>query len=220
MINFSVKPNEAQIADAVSLFQFVGGQTTDAVRIAINKAGPKVRSGSKVPTNVSKEIRSQIRISASYLNEKGPDGKPRLNFKKATRSNLTGAIQTPSRGLLLSKFDWKPKVSLVGGLLTPDFPIRVRVKPGGPIKEVRGGSDVYGRPFYIKLKNSGAVGIGMWRVTSGAQGGRIKIFYGPSISQVFTDVKDTIIPVAAAVYQNELLDAMRCILAKQYPPEP
>lgn len=220
MIEYKVTVDKDKLADAISLFEFVGGNTTNAVRIAINRAGPKVLTGSKPITNVSKEIRSQIRVTARFLTEKNAAGVPRMWFKKAYSDNLSGAIRTQSRGLLLSHFDWKPKVSLYGSIYTPPEGIKVRVKPAGAIQFVKGKpSEVYGDPFYIRLKNSGAVGIGMWRVQSGAAGGRIKVLYGPSVSQVFDDVKDTILPVASDVYQDELLDAMRYLLAKQYPPE-
>ena len=215
MIGFSVDPNLDDIAGAVSFFEFVGGQTTDAVRIAINKTGPKVRSGSSFDGgSVSSRIRAEIRVTAGYLNEK-KNGVQRLSFTKATKNKLSGAIKTPSRGILLSRFEWNPKVSLFGRtILFPDDPIRVRVKPGGTIKPLTGGNDVQGDAFYIRLKDSDAVGVAKFKV-----GGGIKVFYGPSISQVFTDVKEDITEKASDEYQNQLLDAMRYILAKKYPPE-
>lgn len=229
MIEYKVTVDQDQLREAKALFEFVGGNSTRAVQVAINRAGPKVISGRStntgkaIPTNVSKEIRAQIRVTASFLtgkDEERPDKRPKLWFKKAYGDNLSGAIRTESRGLLLSHFDWKPKVSLYGDIYTPPEGIKVRVKPAGAIQFVKGKpSEVYGDPFYIRLKNSGKVGIGMWRVQSGIQGGRVKVLYGPSISQVFTDVKDTILPVAGFVYTEEMIDAMRYLLAMKYPPE-
>jgi len=221
VIGFSVDPNLDDIAGSVAYFNFVGGQTTDAVRIAINKAGPKVRSGSTstMPSgSISRRIRDEIRVTASYLNERNDNGTQRLGFSRATRNSLSGAITTQSRGILLSRFEWNPRVSLIGGILFPENPIRVRVKPassGGSIKPLSGGNDVQGSAFYIRLRNSGAIGLAKFRV-----GGGIKVFYGPSVSQVFTEVKEEVLQSASDVYQAELLDAMRYILNGRPPPEP
>jgi hypothetical protein len=205
MIGYTVKANEDQIADAVSLFKFVGGNTTDAVRIAINKSAPKIR------TKSSSEIRTQVRLTARYVRDK-------LVIKKATRKDLSGAIQTPSRGLLLSKFSTDTKISSgkTSWILPPPTPprgIKVKVKPVGSSKPL---SSDY---FYMVLPKSHALGIVKRRATLGSQGGEIEVAYGPSLSQVFDTVRDDVLPEAGEVYQAQLLDAMRYILTKKYPPE-
>jgi hypothetical protein len=48
---------------------------------------------------------------------------------------------------------------------------------------------------------------------------KIDVAYGPSLSQVFDDVKDAVSPIAESRYQKELLDAVNYLLRKQYPPE-
>lgn len=222
MISYKVSANKDQIAEAVSLFEFVGGNTDYALQIAINRAGPKVRSGSSVANNISQRIRAQIRVTAKFLNEEDSKGNKRLGFIKATRYKLSGAITTQSRGLLLSHFETNAKASLFGSIFTPDYPIKVKVKPSGASSTVTGSKSpvpVHGDPFYIRLKNSNAVGIAMWRVTPGPRGGRVHVFYGPSVSQVFNKVKDDVAPTAGEVLQAELLDAMRSILARKFPKE-
>lgn len=205
MIGYSVSANKDQIADAISLFEFVGGNTTDAVRIAINKSAPKVR------TKASSAIRTQVRLTASYVKDK-------LTITRATRLNLSGAIQTPSRGLLLSKFSTDTQVASdkISWLIPPEVPsrgIKVKVKPVGTPKPL--GKDY----FYMVLPNSRALAITRRRETPGPKGGMIDVLYGPSISQVFNTVRDDVLPEASDIYQAQLLDAMRYILQKKHPPE-
>lgn len=205
MISYNVSANKEQIADAISLFEFVGGNTTDAVRIAINRSAPKVR------TKASQAIRSQVRLKAAYVNE-------RLTIRRASKSNLSGSIATPSRGLLLSKYSTDTQVASdkIGWIKPPEVPargIRVKVKPSGPTKPL--GKEF----FYMVLPKSRALAIVRRRETPGPQGGLIDVAYSPSLSQVFNTVRDDVLPEAGNIYQDELLDAMRFILAKQYPKE-
>jgi hypothetical protein len=207
VISYEIKPDAAQIADAVSLFEFVGGNSKDAIRVAINRAAPKVR------TKASQAIRTQVRLQASYVNS-------RLTIRRASRTNLSGAVATPSRGLLLSKFSTDPQVSgdKISWLKPPDEPakgIRVKVKPSGPTKGVGGEP----KPFYMVLPKSRALAIVRRRTAVGAEGGEIEVLYGPSLSQVFNTVRDDVLPEAGQIYQAELLDAMRYLLTKQYPKE-
>lgn len=207
MISYEIKPDEAQLAEAKSLFEFVGGNSGDAIRVAINRSAPKVR------TKASQAIRTEVRLQAAYVNQ-------RLVIRKASRANLSGAITTPSRGLLLSKFSTDSQVSgdKVSWIKPPDEPprgIRVKVKPSGPIKAVGGDP----KPFYMVLPKSRQLAIVRRRQTLGAQGGEIEVLYGPSLSQVFNTVRGDVLPEAGQIYQAELLDAMRFLLAKQYPRE-
>lgn len=203
-LEYNITADTAAIREAVSLFEFVGGNTNDAIRIAINKAAPKIR------TRASREIRNQVRLSASYVND-------RLSIRKATRKRLDGAITTPSRGLLLSRFSDDPQVAneSIAWIKPPPQPFGgmfVKVKPtGGAVKVGRGGES---KPFYIVLKNSRALGIA--RRTAG---GSINVLHGPSLSQVFNTVRDDVLAPAADEYQAQLLDAMRYLLVKKFPPE-
>lgn len=217
MIQYKVSADLDQIADAVSLFEFVGGNSSDAVRVAINRAAPKVR------TKASSAIRTQVRLTAGYVRE-------RLAITKATKASLSGAIQTPSRGLLLSKFSTDKNASSekVTWLKPPPMPprgIKVKVKPSGGSKPM---GDDY---FYMVLPKSRQLGI-VRRLTKseqnaaqasgsgpGSQGGKFKVAYGPSLSQVFNTVRDDVLPEAGDIYQTELLDAMRFLLTKRYPQE-
>jgi len=206
-INYQINVDQDAVADAVSLFEFVGGNTSDALRVAINKTAPKIK------TLASRAIRDQVRLSASYVGE-------RLTVRKATRSRLNGAIGTPSRGLLLSRFSTDPLIAgeKVGWIKPPLIPaggIRIKVKPVGSTTGAPGiGAN---KPFYIVLNGGQNVGIA---ARTGTSRKGIKVFSGPSLSQVFNTVRGDVLPTASAEYQAQLLDAMRYLLVKKYPPEP
>jgi hypothetical protein len=204
-VEYSVKANEEQLADAKRFFEFIGGNTSDVIRIAINKAGPIIR------TEASKQIRSQVRLKAAYV-------KGKLSFVKATRGNLTGQIRTPSRGLLLTKYltDTTLAGDNVSWVRAPDTPargIRVKVKPNGVSKIVTGGNEIKGKPFFMTV--NGNLFIAGRRALPGPRGGKIKVFNAASLSQVFNDVKDDVLPYAAEVYTEKQIDAMRYLLTKR-----
>lgn len=206
---YSVQVDPAQVKEAVALFEFVGGNSDDALRVSINKTTPKARTLS------SREIRNQVRLQAAYVNE-------RLTIIKATRKTLNGRIRALSRGLLLSRFSTDPliasdKVGWIRPPLVPGAGIRVRVKPDGAPKTVTGDSETRGnKPFYMVINGGQNVAIAA-RFTGSK---KIKVFSAPSLSQVFNTVRADVTPQAADIFQGELLDAMRYLLAKKYPPEP
>lgn len=149
----------------------------------------------------SREIRKQARLSAAYV-------KSLMTITKASIKRPTAKISTPSRGLLLSRYSTDPNVSKGNhvGTKPPPIPargIRVKIKPTGGAKVLAGGRKIKGKPFYMVLKNAnGRVAIAGRRAEAGSDGGKIKVFYGPSLSQVFTDVKETV-GEAMAVYQMQ-----------------
>lgn len=211
-VAFEVQVDEAQVNEALSVFKFIGGNAADAIRVAINKSGPPIR------TESSRQIRNQVRLKASYINEKDSSGRQRLSFTKATRSNLTGSIRTQSRGLLLSRFSTTASVANGTAAGTPEAPargIKVKVKPSSGTKGM--GKEW----FYMRLKNSNAIGIARRRPKgqTGPQGGKYEVAYGPSLSQVFNDVRGDVLPQAAERYQTELGKAIAFLLRKKHPKE-
>lgn len=211
MISQSVTVNRQDVKEAVALFEFIGGNSNDAVRVAINKTLPKVRTKSSVA------IRQQIRLSAGYLTKPDPiTGKARLGVVKATRTKLSGSISTPKRGLLLSRFSTDSQISngKTSWILPPPLPprgIKVKIKPKGSPKPFSK------KAFYMVLPGSKALAIVVRRENPGKQGGLIDVAYGPSISQVFTTVKDDVYESASDDYQTEVLRAVEFLLRKQYP---
>jgi hypothetical protein len=210
-IQYEITADTAQVAEAVNLFEFVGGNTSDALRIAINKTAPKVK------TLASTAIRAQVKLTASYVRD-------RLIVTKATRSRLSAVITTPSRGTLMTRYSTDPTVALgvdrLNWISPPPIPksgIRIKIKTNGSTK---GAPSFDGnKPFYMVLKNSHALGIVARLDTPGKRGGRFKVFNSPSLSQVFNTVRGDVLPTASSEYQAQLLDAMRYLLVKKYPPE-
>lgn len=209
-LSYEFLATQESIKEAVSAFEFIGGNTDEAIRVAINKAAPRVR------TIASSRIREQVRLGASYVNE-------RLVITRATRKKLSGSISTPSRGLLLSRFSTDSLIAgdRVGWIRPPEVPargIRVKVKPSGSTKEVRGDSETTGTPFYVVLNKGQNVGIAA-RLKSGNKRNSFKVFSGPSLSQVFNTVRDDVLGEAGDIYAAQLLDAVRYLTLKQLPVE-
>ena len=201
------------IKETVSYFEFIGGNTRDAVRIAINKTEPIAKN------KISRAITSRVNLKSSYV-------KGKIRIERAYREKLSGRVYVDSAGLSLAKFEYGAKASLFAGLFTPETPIRVKVLKGaGQIKTVTGDKDTYGKPFLFRLRSRSrsddqlSYGIGGWRKVDGKRGGRIKMFLAPSVSQEFDEARDKELDEIADVYQSKLLDAMNYILRKQYPKE-
>lgn len=166
------------------LAKFSDGGRRAHVR-SLNKTVTKSR------TESSKEIRKQVRLNAAYV-------KSLLAISYASIRNPQAKVLTPRSGLLLSRFSTDTMVSgdKVGWLKPPAIPargLRIKVKPTGGAKVFSGDNEIEGKPFYMVLPGTeGRVAIVGRRAKTGSQGGRIKVFYGPSLSQVFTDVKEDV----------------------------
>jgi hypothetical protein len=144
------------------------------------------RTAQKARTDGSREVRKQVNLKAAYV-------KDRLKIRKASFRNLQAGVSTPIRGLLLSRFSTNRQISgdSVSWIRPPQVPargIKVKVDPSSGAKVVTGGSDTKGKPFYLILPGSGRVAIASRRRTTGPKGGKLKVLYGPSLSQVFDDV--------------------------------
>ncbi|MBT11356.1 MAG: hypothetical protein CMI02_04895 [Oceanospirillaceae bacterium] len=172
-------------------------QSQRALVLYLSNIGPKSikahvrtlnKTASKTKTEANQAIRGQVRLPAAYV-------KKNLKVRKASKNNLSAAVSTPSEGILLSRFSTDrlisgDKVSWIKPPPNPPRGIRVKVKPDSGTKVFDGHSEIKGKPFYMVLKKARRVAIAGRRVTPGPRGGKIKVFHGPSLSQVFTDVKD------------------------------
>lgn len=119
-------------------------------------------------TEASKEVRKQVKLKAGYVRDK-------LTIKRATVNSMNGAIRTPARGTLLTRYPHTRYKT--GGM-------GVQIKPTGGKKRMPGA-------FFIRFAN-GVQAIAI-RTQYGPGLGRsegLKVLYGPSTSQVFADVKD------------------------------
>lgn len=158
----------------------------------VSKEAPKILSRSlnrtvaKGKTEVSKAVRKEVKLTASYISK-------RLTVKKASTKNLQARVVTPSRGILLSRFSTQANVRSenISWIKPPPVPargIKVRVSATGSAQAFGGDKETTGKPFYLALPN-GRLGIAARRKTLGPKGGQIKVFHGPSLSQVFNNVK-------------------------------
>lgn len=123
-------------------------------------------------TESSTEIRKQVKLKAGYVRDK-------LKIRKATVSKPQGAIRTPTRGTFMTRYPYRQY---------KNGDIGVQIKPTGGKQRM---SDAF---LLGPLKNSGAMAIAQ-RTARHRPGTKkrlqgIKLLYGPSVSQVFTDVKD------------------------------
>lgn len=180
----NAKVNQASVHGVRMMLRGVSDQAPKIITRSLNRTATKAR------TEGSKEVRKQVNLKAAYV-------KSRLKLRKATYRNLQSSISTPSRGLLLSRFSTDRRISgdSVSWIKPPKTPprgIRVKVDPSSGTKVVTGSPDTVGKPFYIVLKKSGRVAIAGRRAVPGPNGGMLKAFHGPSLSQVFTDVVDDI----------------------------
>ena len=212
MMTYNIEPDQAQLKEAKELFEFLGGNSTDATRIAVNKAARRMRLVAR------KEIRKDVRLALSYVSE-------RLVVKAAKKGGLTAKIETPSRGLRLTKFStdetiaaegvqWmKPPLSVVRQKGVEPQPFMVQIKPGGAIKPVRGDTSK-SKPFVIVGKGSRAL-----LLVQRNAAGKLDALYGPSLSQVFSSVRERIIPDAEKELIKQMGIAMNTLLKKQFPTE-
>ncbi|MGM0517898.1 MAG: phage tail protein [Pseudomonadota bacterium] len=182
-----IKVDQAQIKSIYDDLAHIKNGAPRAMSRAINHTLGVTR------TESSKEIRKQVKLKAGYVRDK-------LKIRKATVSQLQGAIQTPTRGTLLTRYPHRQYKK--GG-------IGVQVKPSGGKQKMPGA-------FFITFGN-GVQAIA-YRTKSGPGLGRsegIKVLYGPSVSQVFTDVKDDLqAPSGNRLMQRLAYEADR-LLAKQ-----
>ena len=211
-----VKANTAQVKAAMDAFKAIGGNTSKAVQVGTNKALPRIKS------MASREIRKDVRLKAKYVND-------RISVVKAGR-NMQAAIRTPARGMLMSRYSTDTQIAndTIRWIKAPDTPprgIRVKIKPSGTPTTFRGDKDTSGLPFYLVLKNSRAIGIAGRLRKTGKNGGKFKVFYSPSLSQVFAQlIKDgnpnrpRVLDESRDIYERQVLDAIRYLTTKLRPP--
>lgn len=138
-----------------------------AMTEALNKTAAKAR------LEGIKGIRQDVRLTAAYLKTKiwGPDERP---YNRATFNRLVSMVNAETRGLRMVQF-----------LTTPigSKPIKTKIKPSGASTEWPGG-------FFIRLRAGSQAGTQYGLFVR--EGGNLKHVYGPSASQVWTEVKDEI----------------------------
>jgi hypothetical protein len=206
-VGYQIEVNQQQLAEVDSLLRHIKADSDKALTIGANKAGPKIRTLS------SKKIREQVRLKAGYVSK-------HLKFERATKTK-PAKINTPSRGMLLSRFSTDALIAdpdRTSWIRPPEIPargIRVKVKPSGSATTIGNPPGTVGKPFYLILKNSGRVGIAFRRAKVGKEGGKLDVRHGPSLSQVFNGVKDEVLPEASAEFQRQVHEAALFLVRKE-----
>lgn len=204
-----IKINQQQFQDVQDRLAYIKNGANLALSRALNKTAAKAK------TEASKAIRSQVRLSASYVKEKinGPaDG-----FEyKATTKKLTAKLSTPKRGVRLDNFLVSPKPNMAGKPYIGEEP-RVQVKPNGRELTIWSG-------FWVPAKNSGGYLIAVRNEVLRQQGMKIKlapagytVLSGPSISQVFNTVRDDI-SISLSEYLATVMERETAWLITKNPP--
>lgn len=184
-----IEVNQEQLNDIVDRLSYIKNGATKAMYRALNKTASKVR------TSASTEIRKQVRLSASDVREK-------LTLWKANSNSLSASIKANKRGLLFYNFVTNYGNAQKG---RPKTPIRVKIKPDGA-------TIVLNKAFYIRTLNSNIL------TPAVNVGGKLKVLFGPSVSQVFTTVKDDIAPDANEILRNNLQHETEWLIFKNPPP--
>lgn len=208
MIANNVEVDKDKLAEAMRLVEHVGDNAANAIRIAINKTMLVTRNQS------IKSIAGQVRLTPQYIRSK-------VKTTRATLSRLNGKIRTEKRGLLATKYSTDEVIAndTVRWFRPPKSPeegVKIKVKPNGQEKIIGPGKTGV-KAFYIVLPNSKVIAIA---TRNSRKREDIKVSYGPSISQVFTDVREDVTPDAQKELAAQLDNAMQYILNFQGPPEP
>lgn len=204
----SVEVDPAQLQEVRDRLEYLKNGANRALSRALNK------TASKAKTEASRAIRQQVNLTAAYVRErlKGPANGWEY---KATVNRLQAKVSTPRRGILLREFVTNFANARTG---PPATPIRLKVKTGGS-------SQVLVSGFYIRTKGSAVLTpavrnevlrrLGMTRTLDS---GDFTVLHGPSLSQVYTDVKDSIAADMGAVLAANMHREMDWLLQKYPPP--
>ncbi len=164
-----------------------------AAKLALNDTARKMRTAG------SKAIRQQVNLKASYVN------KHLRVSERARPKQLTAVISATKRPVLLSRYGAKQltrkakhparsKGDPLRGISPGRKAAGVSVKVKAQRKKMRGAFLVPG------LRGSGVMGVA---IRTGAGPNAIKVLHGPSVDQVWRDVREDIAPEAEAHLSRE-----------------
>jgi len=173
------------------LKKYQGAITKGEVR-ALNKTANKAK------TQAAKRIKQEIILPAKYV-------KSKLHINKAHKNKLYAKIEANKRGIQLRRFFVKQLVKK--GKTVPE-------KPGGiAVKVKRGKMKRMPGAFLIKLKGNNGYGIAMRE--KGAKGRKnYKVLHGPSVSQVFDQVRPDIQPEIRKTLKRNMQHEIKYSLSK------
>lgn len=147
-------------------------------------------AGRRAATLSNQEIRQQVNLKAGYVRE-------RLKTQKATRQRVQFVISANRRGVLMTRYPFRATKSGV----------RVRIKRGGAARVIEGGFVAVLRAGGRRVPVIAAAGD---RDSSGRRkryrtgNPTIKVFYAPSVSQVFNKTRDKVTPRVTRYYEEQI----------------
>lgn len=203
----SVDVDQVQLQEVYDRLAYLANGTNRALSRALNK------TASKGKTVASRAIRQQVNLSAAYVRErlKGPANGWEF---KATVNKLEARLSTPKRGVLMYPFSTNP-VAAPG---RPPDPIKVKVATGGRTITIQSAFWVWTKGsnrLTPAVRNAVLQRLGMTRTFDK---GEFTVLHGPSLSQVFSGVKDNISVDLSAVLAANLQHEMEWLLQKYPPP--
>lgn len=201
----SVEIDPTQVQEIRDRLDYLANGANRALSRALNK------TASKAKTLSSRAIRDQVNLSAAYVRErlKGPANGWEY---KATVTKLQAKLSTPKRGILLREFS----TNTVAAPGRPPKPIKVRV--AAKLETIYSAFWVWTKGSHVltpAVRNEILRRLGMTRTFDN---GPFTVLHGPSLSQVFTDVKDSIAADMSALLAENMAREMDWLLQKYPPP--
>ncbi|WP_435102356.1 phage tail protein [Arhodomonas sp. AD133] len=191
------------LAEVRSALGKAGSVSRKAARLAINDTARRMRTAG------SKAIREQVNLKAKYVNdrlritEKATDDSPFAIIsgrRRETRLDRYGAKQLTRKAKHPSRSEGDPLRGIPAGKKAAG--ISVKVKRGGPRKKMRGA-------FFIPLKDSGGLGVA---TRTGKGKNAYEVEHGPSVHQVWRDVREDLAPEAEERLNSEFQRQLKRLL--------
>ena len=184
--------------DATADLAALTPKLTEAARQAINRTLDRTR------TQAAREIRRQVAFPASYLS---PSGERLVVSKRASDTNLEGVISGRWRATSLARFakNTDPKAARRrGGVTVTIKPGSAKFMKGAWLVRLRAGSEKTDTQFNLGLAMRLKPGETL-RNSRGAVrlDNNVWLLYGPSVSQVFTTVRDDLTPETLDFLEKE-----------------
>lgn len=211
---YAIKVDEETLNELKRRMEIWGGNTDVVMARAINSTANKTRSSTTLPGGgASQRMRKLYGIAALSRSEKKTPVKyinDNLKVFGANRNRLTGKVYSPKRSALLAHFD------AGGGTGSPLVNVRKDTGPQrvGNIPQTR--KDI--APFYTLAKpdssgNRQLLIIGI-RSTPGPRGGRTRAARTMGVSQMFSWMKEDMMPQVQKEYTDQIISKMRGLLTK------
>lgn len=167
------------------------------------------KTASKTKTAASKNIRSQVRLSASFVNQNLKVS------KKATKDNPEAVISARKRPVRLARYGAKQLTMKARG--AKGDPLRGiaagRKQAGVSVAVKKGGSrEKLQKAFLLPFKSANTAGV---FIRTGKSRTMIKQLYGPSVYKLFESYRETAHEQISAELQAEYRRQLRFALGQE-----